>query len=267
MSEEAVMTENTEDTVQESGSLLSVETPQDQSAEPEAMPHMEGDVEQPVESEFEWGDRPDFIPEQFWSSEDGPDLEALAKSYTELRTKFSQGKHKAPKDGNYDIGSLKDHGITEDDPLLSDFSAFAKEAGMSQDQFDAITQMYMQHVGEMFGDVETDVQAEMDKLGKNGEKIIQSTSQWLTKMQSSGVLSAEEADAVANAATSADFVKALDKIRGSYGEKSIPAIDIQESGSFTKAELDAMVADPRYGKDMHYTQGVERKFMEFFGEA
>jgi hypothetical protein len=35
----------------------------------------------------------------------------------------------------------------------------------------------------------------------------------------------------------------------------------------TRADLEAMVADPRYGKDMHFTQGVERKFMEFFGEA
>ena len=35
----------------------------------------------------------------------------------------------------------------------------------------------------------------------------------------------------------------------------------------TKADLDAMVGDPRYGKDMRYTQQVEQKFMEFFGEA
>ncbi len=38
--------------------------------------------------------RPDYWPENFWSEEEGPDVEALAKSYQELRTKFSQGKHK-----------------------------------------------------------------------------------------------------------------------------------------------------------------------------
>lgn len=259
------MSETAESEVQES--LLSVPSEPTQESEPEAMPHLEGDVTEPVESEFEWGERPDFMEglDQFWSSEDGPDLEGLAKSYTELRSKMSSGKHKAPKDGNYDMSSLE--GVPDDDPLLTSFTAFAKESGLSQDQFDQITKMYMENMGEMFGSVEVDVQREMDKLGKNADKVLQSTSQWLGKLQSSGVLTSEETEALSNAAQSADFVRALNKIRDSYGEKSIPAIEVQESGAMSKSDLDAMVADPRYGKDMHYTQQVERKFMEFFGEA
>jgi len=245
--------------------LLSVATEPEANAEPEAMPHMDSDVEQPVESDFEWGERPDFMPEQFWSDEDGPDLEGMAKSYTEMRTKMSQGKHKAPKDGNYDMSSLE--GIPDDDPLLTDFSKFAADSGLSQEQFDQITSMYMQHVGEMYGSVETDIQAEMAKLGKNADKVLQSTSQWLGKLQSSGVLSEGETEALVNAAQSADIIRALNKIRDSYGERAIPALDIQEGASVSKADLDAMVADPRYGKDMRYTSDVERKFMEFFGEA
>jgi hypothetical protein len=259
------MSETAESEVQES--LLSVTPEPEQDAEPEAMPHMEGDVTEPVESDFEWGERPDFMEglDQFWSSDDGPDLEGLAKSYTELRSKMSSGKHKAPKDGNYDMSTLE--GVPDDDPLLTSFTAFAKESGLSQDQFDQISKMYMENMGEMFGSVEVDVQREMDKLGKNADKVLQSTSQWLGKLQSSGVLTSEETEALTNAAQSADFVKAINKIRDSYGEKSIPAIEVQESGAMSKADLDAMVADPRYGKDMHYTQQVERKFMEFFGEA
>ena len=259
------MSETAESEVQES--LLSVTPEPEQDAEPEAMPHMEGDVTEPVESDFEWGERPDFMEglDQFWSSDDGPDLEGLAKSYTELRSKMSSGKHKAPKDGNYDMSALE--GVPDDDPLLTSFTAFAKESGLSQDQFDQISKMYMENMGEMFGSVEVDVQREMDKLGKNADKVLQSTSQWLGKLQSSGVLTSEETEALTNAAQSADFVKAINKIRDSYGEKSIPAIEVQESGAMSKADLDAMVADPRYGKDMHYTQQVERKFMEFFGEA
>ena len=259
------MSETAESEVQES--LLSVTPEPEQDAEPEAMPHMEGDVTEPVESEFEWGERPDFMEglDQFWSPDDGPDLEGLAKSYTELRSKMSSGKHKAPKDGNYDMSSLE--GVPDDDPLLTSFTAFAKENGLSQDQFDQISKMYMENMGEMFGSAEVDVQREMDKLGKNADKVLQSTSQWLGKLQSSGVLTSEETEALTNAAQSADFVKAINKIRDSYGEKSIPAIEVQESGAMSKSDLDAMVADPRYGKDMHYTQQVERKFMEFFGEA
>jgi len=267
MSDAAENIESTEQTT-----LLSVTKEPEANTEPEAMPHMEGDVTEPVESDFEWGERPDWMPEQYWSSDDGPDLEGLAnelsaktKSYNELRTKMSQGKHKAPKDGNYDMSLLE--GVSDDDPLLNDFMSFAKENGLSQDQFDQIAQMHMKNVGEMFENVEVDVQREMDKLGKNADKVLQSTSQWLGKLQSSGVLSEIETEALVNAAQSADIIRALNKIRDSYGERAIPALDIQESGSLSKADLDAMVADPRYGKDMRYTSDVERKFMEFFGEA
>ena len=60
--------------------------------------------------------RPDYWPENFWSEEEGPDVEALAKSYQELRTKFSQGKHKPPKDGNYDASLFKNLNVPDDDP-------------------------------------------------------------------------------------------------------------------------------------------------------
>ena len=32
-------------------------------------------------------------------------------------------------------------------------------------------------------------------------------------------------------------------------------------------EMDAMVADPRYGVDMHFTSDVEQKVMQAYGEA
>ena len=180
---------------------------------------------------------------------------------------MSAGKHKAPKDGQYDIASIRDHGIDEGDPLLSDFTNFAKDNGLSQDQFDTITQMYMQHVGDLMDKQDTDREAELAKLGKNGEKVVTSLNQWLTKLGTSGALSHEEVDAIASKADSAQFIMALNKIRQSYGEQPIPDVSVQEGKGMTKSDLDAMVADPRYGKDMHYTQGVERKFMEFFGEV
>lgn len=270
MSEEAVMSENQESNSEESGSLLNPTAEvQETTAEPESIPHMENTDPQLQEgdSDIEWGEKPEWMPDQFWDEKDGPDLEGLSKSYQELRAKMSAGKHKAPKDGQYDLGMLKDHGVAEDDALLNEFKGFAKENGLSQDQFDQITSMYMQHMGEMFEDVEVDREAELAKLGPKGDKIIGSLNQWLTKLGTSGALSHEEVDAIASKADSAQFIMALNKIRASYGEQPIPDVTVQEGSGTTKADLDAMVADPRYGKDMHYTQSVERKFMEFFGEA
>ena len=272
MSEFDASTESTESAAEESQSsgLLSPEIPSDDApAEEQVVPHTVETEEKLVDGdgEIDWGDRPDWMPENFWDDKDGPDLEALAKSYQEMRAKMSSGKHKAPKDGKYDIASLQDHGVTEDDPLLSEFKGFAKENGLSQDQFDQITQMYVQHMGEMFDQVGTDREAELAKLGPKGEKIVGSLNQWLTKLGTSGALSHEEVDAIASKADSAQFIMALNKIRASYGEQPIPDVAVQEGVGTTKADLDAMVADPRYGKDMNYTNTVERKFMEFFGEA
>lgn len=265
MSEEAVMTENSENETEESGALLSPEMQQDDSDQPADVPHIAGEEQVgEADGEIDWGERPDYIPEQFWSDTDGPDLEGMAKAYQEMRTKMSQGKHKAPKDGKYDIASIKDHGVADDDPLLNDFSNFAKENGLSQDQFDQITAMYMQHVGEMTNQIETNREAELAKLGRNGDKVVTSLNQWLTKLGTSGALSAEEVDAIASKADNAEYIMALNKIRQSYGEQPIPDISMQESKSYTRADLDAMVADPRYGKDMAYTNSVEQKFIEMY---
>lgn len=271
MSEFDASTESENSAAESEGSgLLSPQMESNEAPqEDQNVPHMAQTEEKLVEGDgdIDWGDRPEWMPENFWDEKDGPDLEALAKSYQEMRSKMSAGKHKAPKDGAYDIASLKDHGVEDDDPLLNEFKGFAKENGLSQDQFDQITQMYVQHVNEMMGETETNREAEMAKLGPKGEKIVGSLNQWLTKLGTSGALSHEEVDAIASKADSAQFIMALNKIRASYGEQPIPDVAVQEGAGTTRADLDAMVADPRYGKDMHYTNTVERKFMEFFGEV
>jgi hypothetical protein len=175
MSEDMSVAENTESSAEESGSLLSPTVGQEETPEsPEEMsvPHLEGEPEATGDDEIDWGDKPEWMPDQFWDPKDGPDLESMAKSYQELRAKMSAGKHKAPKDGAYDIASLKDHGVSDDDPLLSDFKGFAAENGLSQEQFDQVTQIYMQHMGEMMDNIETSREAEIAKLGPRGEKVI-----------------------------------------------------------------------------------------------
>lgn len=273
MSETAAAEMESQAAEQESGSLLNptaVEEQAEPTAEDSTVPHMsdeQAEVTAQEDEEIDWGERPDYIPEQFWSDTDGPDLEGMAKAYNEMRTKMSQGKHKAPKDGKYDIAQLKDQGVADDDPLLKEFTDFAKENGLSQDQFDRITTMYAAQMAEMNEDIEYDRKQEMQKLGPKADKIISGLDGWLSKLGSSGTLAPEEVDAIAGAANNANYIKALNKIRASYGEQTIPDVAVQEGTNYTKADLDSMVADPRYGKDMAYTQQVERKFMEFFGEA
>ncbi len=173
--------------------------------------------------------RPEFFPENFWDEESGPDVEGLAKAYSELRAKMSAGKHKAPKDGKYEITSLKDRGVAEDDPMLKDFVGLAKEQGLSQEQFDQMIDLYTNHMGAADEQMKTSREAEMKKLGRNADKIVQSTEQWLVKMQNAGTLNQSEIEAIGRASNNASFISALHKIRASYMETDIPGLEMQES--------------------------------------
>jgi hypothetical protein len=81
-------------------------------------------------------ERPDWWPENFWKKEDNePDLEAIAKSWTDMRKIVSQGKHKAPPDGKYDTSSFGDNADTL--PMMPSFTKWAAENGISQAAFDS----------------------------------------------------------------------------------------------------------------------------------
>lgn len=272
--EELAVSDNSEATEpqsdnQEQETLLNL-TPEPQQAEasePEAMPHLEGQEPDVDDEAIDWGDRPEWIPQQFWSDEDGPDVEGVFKSYNELRGKMSAGMHKAPKDGNYDISVMADAGVSDDDEMLGEFVEIAKENGISQDAFNKMASLYLETVGAAEEVAQTTMAEERAKIGRNADRVIGETEKWLTKLGTSGVINDQELQALADASTNAYFITGINKIRQSYNETPIPTIDLQEGAQVTRAELDSMVADPRYGVDMHYTQGVERKFMEAFGEA
>lgn len=263
-------TSNTKD---DSGSLLNVKPAEKSTAKMDDLsaPHLEvdpNDKPQEVDSDEELDFvRPEFFPENFWDEESGPDVEGLAKAYSELRAKMSAGKHKAPKDGKYEITNLKDRGVTDDDPMLKDFVGLAKEQGLSQEQFDQMIDLYTGHMGAMQDQAKTSRDSEMKKLGRNGEKIVQSTEQWLTKMQSSGTLNQDEIEAIGRASNNASFISALHKIRGSYMETDIPGLEMQENQKVSLNDVQSMMADPKYGKDPSYTKKVEDMVYSMYGEG
>lgn len=257
----------------DSGSLLNVKPAEKSTAKMDDLsaPHLEvdpNDKAQEVDTSEELDFvRPEFFPENFWDEESGPDVEGLAKAYSELRAKMSAGKHKAPKDGKYEITSLKDRGVTDDDPMLKDFVGLAKEQGLSQEQFDQMIDLYTGHMGAMQDQAKTSRDAEMKKLGRNGEKIVQSTEQWLTKMQTSGTLNQDEIEAIGRASNNASFISALHKIRGSYMETDIPGLEMQENQKVSLNDVQSMMADPKYGKDPAYTKKVEDMVYSMYGEG
>ena len=247
--------------------LLAIEPEAEADPNEVEIPHLEGQqteqTAEETEEKEEWV-RPDYWPEQFWSDDEGPDVEKLAKSYQELRAKMSQGKHKAPADGKYDLGVFKSAGVDEKDELLQKYVDKAKDLGMSQDAFEEMAKLYMEEVGAAFEQVAVNRDAELKKLGPKANDILKANNQWLTKL-SRGVLTQAETDAIVKASGSAAFVSALNKIRQASGEMAIPTdAAVVGEGAPSKEDLYAMVGDPRYGKDMQYTRKVESLFAQAF---
>ena len=280
MNEELAVSDNSEepqsDNQQDTLLNLNPEAQVETADEPDSMPHLAS--EETDDEPVEWGEKPDWMPDGFWTEDDGPDIEGMAsalntvnKDYKELRTKMSQGLHKAPKDGNYESTVLAEAGVGEDDPLLAGFVEVAKEHGFSQDAFNAISSLVLDVAGEAQDTVQTTIAEERQKLGRNAEKIIKETENWLVKLgpgeKNAGVLDQNEIEAIADASKNGFFISGLNKIRQSYNEAPMPGLEVMEGQAITRQELDSMVADPRYGVDMAFTSDVEQKVMRAHGEG
>jgi hypothetical protein len=209
-------------------------------------------------------ERPDWWPENFWKKDESePDLEALAKSWTDLRKQISQGKHKAPEDGNYDWKAFGE--TPEDDPVRGHVSTWAKEYGVSQAALDALVGPIIEMGGEQQQQVKFDAAAEKKALGPNADTIIKGMTQWASGLVQKGVWGADDFEEFKVMGGTANGIKALMKLRETY-EGRIPTQSAPIDGAPSKAELNQMVADPKYKTDPAYRQKVERLFQQVYGD-
>jgi len=221
--DELAVSENSEEpqTDNQTETLLNPKTEAPSNEELEAMPHTTEEVED--EEDVDWGERPDWIPQQFWDDKDGPDVEAVFKSYNELRAKMSAGLHKVPDE--YDISVLENSGISSDDEMLGQFKDLAKDNNISQDAFNQILTWFSNSTGDVEQEIQISIKEEKSKLGRNADQIIDEQNRWLEKLGTSKVLNTNEMTAIANASTNAYFITGLNKIRETYNERPIPTID------------------------------------------
>jgi hypothetical protein len=200
--------------------------------------------------------KPEYLPENFWNNEKGePDLEAMSKSWSDLRKQISQGKHKAPADGKYDLKALGDK--PEENPLTETLLAMAKEEGLSQAAFDKIAEkVAMQAMPEI------DTQAELKALGPNAQAIVNGMVDWARGLVSKGVWGADDFEEFKVMGGTAKGLRALMKIREAY-EGRVPIESSPQEGAPSKEELYAMVGDPKYKTDPAFRQKVERMFQQY----
>ena len=207
-------------------------------------------------------ERPDWWPENFWKKEDSePDLEAIAKSWTDLRKQISQGKHKAPEDGNYDWSAFGE--IPDSDPVRGHVSTWAKEHSVSQAALDALVKPILEMSGSKQQQVKFDAEAEKRALGQNADAVIKGVTQWAAGLVQKGIWGKDDFEEFKIMGGTANGIKALMKLRESY-EGRIPTQSAPVEGMPSKDELYAMVGDPKYQSDPAYRKKVESLFNQAF---
>ena len=208
-------------------------------------------------------ERPDWWPENFWKEEGSePDLEGIAKSWMDLRKQISQGKHKAPADGNYDLSAFGD--TPEDDPVRQHVVGWAKEYGVSQA---ALDDLVGQVVDMNMTNAETyrvNVEQEKKLLGPNADARINGIIKWGSGLVQKGVWGKDDFEEFKVMGGTAKGISALEKLRSSY-EGRIPTESVPVEGAPSKDELYQMVADPKYQSDPAYRTKVEKLFAQNFG--
>lgn len=202
---------------------------------------------------------PAWLPEKYKSPED------FRKGYDELQTAFSQGKHKAPKDGKYDLKALGE--IETDDPVAKMYTGWAKTHGLSQQAFDDLASQFIE-LGKTLAPETVDPKAyqaeEMKKLGQHAPALTKGFADWGRGLISKGLLSKDDWDEWKQLGGSATGVKIMLKLRELI-EGPLP-INVGEGGEGlpSKDELFAMVGKPEYQTDPAYRAKVEKMFQRVF---
>lgn len=207
-------------------------------------------------------ERPEYLPENFWNAEKGEaDLEAMSKSWTDLRKMISQGKHKAPEGGKYDISKLGVTDLESADELSKGYVNWAAKWGVSQAAFDELAENVMD-MAKANEEPAIDPAAELKQLGPNGNAIVNGMVDWARGLVNKGVWSKDDFEEFKIMGGTARGLQALLKVREAY-EGRVPIESQPIDGAPSKDELYAMVADPKYQTDAAYRQKVARLFEQY----
>ena len=207
-------------------------------------------------------EKPEFISSNFWNEEKGEvDIEALAKSQADLRKQISQGKHKAPKDGVYDLDAFGE--TADDDPVKAHVLSWAKDNGISQAGLDDLVGKVVEMgvMGEQ--SYKADLEKERKELGPNADARINGMVKWASSLVNKGIWGNDDFEEFKVMGGTAKGIAALEKIRASY-EGRVPTETIPVEGAPSKDELYAMVGDEKYKNDPVYRAKVEKAFAENF---
>lgn len=191
-------------------------------------------------------DRPEWLQDKYMT--EGKSVadatNEQAKAYSELSSKFGSFTG-APESYEVSISEeLKEAGveISADDPMVEQAMAFAKESNMSQEGFNNMIELYsMQQVAEQKADQEH-IAEQMKTLGNNAEARVNNIGLWSDKN-----LDPELSAGLKSMATTAEGVKALEKLITMTGNSAVDVDAAQNNSGASAEEVTAM----QFEKDEH----------------
>jgi len=203
---------------------------------------------------------PEYIPEKFWDSERNEiKVEELGASYKALEQKLGMRTEDLVKQVQEDYENQRKSSVPESyevrlpevpedveitvDPeqeLVKSWQQICRDNGLSQEVFDQGVAAFVNN--EIAG--LPNLQEEMAKLGDNARERIEAADLWSKKY-----LSTDAYDAIANLASTAEGVKALEEIMSLSRSKPLPNTNTVIDVELDERDLQSMMKDPRYWKE------------------
>lgn len=234
--------------------------------------------QQPVE-----GEKPEWADDTMWDAEKKAlNVEALAKGYQDaakraegLRKKLSEAPHKAPeKPEDYKLPTIDDESISsvipQDDAVLGKFRGIAKDAGVSQGQFEKLMTGFFglvaetgvpQQQEELTAEELAEYRStELAKLGDGGARIAYAVTEWLEGQSKAGLFSEDDKKQIGALCSTAGGLSVMNKIRTAMGGSNIPVDVTIEDGLPSDREIHAIHAKALKSGDPEEIAKAERLF-------
>jgi hypothetical protein len=203
---------------------------------------------------------PSYVPEKFWNSDlNEVNVEELGASYKALEKKLGQRTEElagtireevladisgqAPEKYEMVMPELPDGvqiDVDPEQPLLKWWEETARLKGLSNEDFNRGIEAFVQN--EIAGLPDRDTQ--LNLLGENATQRIESADLWAKKN-----LSESSYAAIANMASTAEGVKAIEEIMSLNKDAPIPTTETKIDVQLDPLDLRSMMADERYWKD------------------
>ena len=220
------------------------------------------------------------LPEHMRADDPKELIAKLGKGYLDARRQISKGAQKAPKSAEEytievpegddadaeEVEALKSLESEENKPILDNFKSIAHAHGLTQKQFQGVVADFMKQTGGLAEQTGFDFDTEIERLGgkEKAMPLISGIDRWGRSLVNQNVLTQDEFKEFQVMAGTAEGLRVMNKLRALAGEKPLPTSSTPDAQK-TKAEVYAMLDDPRYGKDQAFTQRVEKEFERTFG--